>query len=88
MVFYLVCFMQIGETIADKMTGSPLPAIRVEEPTVKMSFSINTSPFVGREVHFLVIIFTDLLFCDKIKSYLRFIKSLSLSLSLSLSRYL
>ncbi|KAF5938239.1 hypothetical protein HYC85_025745 [Camellia sinensis] len=27
----------------------PLPAIKVEEPTVKMAFSINTSPFVGRE---------------------------------------
>ncbi|KAL6957645.1 putative elongation factor TypA-like svr3, chloroplastic [Sarracenia purpurea var. burkii] len=41
--------IQIGETIADKITGKPLPAIRVEEPTVKMAFSINTSPFVGRE---------------------------------------
>lgn len=41
--------LQIGETIADKAFGMPLPAIRVEEPTVKMSFSINTSPFVGRE---------------------------------------
>ena len=45
--------MQIGETIADKSSGKPLPAIKVEEPTVKMSFSINTSPFVGREVYFL-----------------------------------
>ncbi|XP_022971222.1 putative elongation factor TypA-like SVR3, chloroplastic [Cucurbita maxima] len=41
--------IQIGETIADKQYGKPLPAIKVEEPTVKMSFSINTSPFVGRE---------------------------------------
>lgn len=41
--------IQIGETIADKAYGKPLPAIKVEEPTVKMSFSINTSPFVGRE---------------------------------------
>ncbi|XP_024968675.1 putative elongation factor TypA-like SVR3, chloroplastic isoform X3 [Cynara cardunculus var. scolymus] len=41
--------IQIGETIADKMDGKALPAIRVEEPTVKMAFSINTSPFVGRE---------------------------------------
>ncbi|PON49282.1 GTP-binding protein TypA [Parasponia andersonii] len=41
--------IQIGETIADKSSGKPLPAIKVEEPTVKMSFSINTSPFVGRE---------------------------------------
>ncbi|XP_024968674.1 putative elongation factor TypA-like SVR3, chloroplastic isoform X2 [Cynara cardunculus var. scolymus] len=42
--------IQIGETIADKMDGKALPAIRVEEPTVKMAFSINTSPFVGREI--------------------------------------
>lgn len=41
--------IQIGETIADKIDGKALPAIRVEEPTVKMAFSINTSPFVGRE---------------------------------------
>ncbi|XP_068636877.1 putative elongation factor TypA-like SVR3, chloroplastic [Aristolochia californica] len=41
--------IQIGETIADKVFGKPLPTIKVEEPTVKMSFSINTSPFVGRE---------------------------------------
>ncbi|CAN6586443.1 unnamed protein product [Malus baccata var. baccata] len=41
--------IQIGETIACKIAGTPLPAIRVEEPTVKMAFAINTSPFVGRE---------------------------------------
>ncbi|KAI4386514.1 hypothetical protein MLD38_004442 [Melastoma candidum] len=41
--------IQIGETIADRTSGTPLPAIKVEEPTVKMSFSINISPFVGRE---------------------------------------
>ncbi|KAI7725745.1 hypothetical protein M8C21_024784 [Ambrosia artemisiifolia] len=41
--------VQIGETIADKADGKPLPTISVEEPTVKMAFSINTSPFVGRE---------------------------------------
>ncbi|KAL6530451.1 putative elongation factor TypA-like svr3, chloroplastic [Orobanche minor] len=41
--------IQIGETIADKVSGKPLPSIKVEEPTVRMAFSINTSPFVGRE---------------------------------------
>lgn len=49
--WYLIFFIQIGETIADKISGRPLPAIKVEEPTVRMAFSINTSPFVGREVH-------------------------------------
>ncbi|KAL6640354.1 hypothetical protein ACP70R_022203 [Stipagrostis hirtigluma subsp. patula] len=38
-----------GKTIADKVSGTPLPTIKVQEPTVRMSFSINTSPFVGRE---------------------------------------
>ncbi|KAL9265280.1 putative elongation factor TypA-like SVR3, chloroplastic [Drosera capensis] len=41
--------IQIGETIACKEFGKPLPAIKIEEPTVKMAFIINTSPFVGRE---------------------------------------
>ncbi|CAN1277641.1 Putative elongation factor TypA-like SVR3, chloroplastic [Linum perenne] len=41
--------VRIGETIADKALGKPLPSIKVEEPTVKMAFSINTSPFVGKE---------------------------------------
>ncbi|CAL9752572.1 unnamed protein product [Musa acuminata subsp. burmannicoides] len=41
--------IMIGETIADKSSGKALPTIRVEEPTVRMSFSINISPFVGRE---------------------------------------
>ncbi|KAL6555404.1 putative elongation factor TypA-like svr3, chloroplastic [Orobanche gracilis] len=41
--------IQIGETIADKVSGKPLPSIKVEEPTVRMAFSINTSPFMGRE---------------------------------------
>ncbi|KAK9157252.1 hypothetical protein Scep_003826 [Stephania cephalantha] len=41
--------VMIGETIADRSSGKPLPAIKIEEPTVKMAFSINTSPFVGRE---------------------------------------
>ncbi|KAG1368747.1 GTP-binding protein TypA/BipA [Cocos nucifera] len=41
--------IMIGETIADKSSGKALPAIKVEEPTVRMSFYINTSPFVGRE---------------------------------------
>ncbi|KAL1549964.1 putative elongation factor TypA-like svr3, chloroplastic [Salvia divinorum] len=41
--------IQIGETIADKTAGKPLPSIKVEEPTVRMAFSINISPFVGRE---------------------------------------
>jgi GTP-binding protein len=39
----------IGETLTDPENPKPLPAIQVEEPTVRMNFSVNTSPFAGRE---------------------------------------
>ncbi len=39
----------IGETIADSSDPRPLPPITVEEPTVRMTFSVNDSPFAGRE---------------------------------------
>lgn len=39
----------IGETLADPEQPSALPRITVEEPTVRMSFGVNTSPFAGRE---------------------------------------
>ncbi|KAM3241752.1 hypothetical protein ACQJBY_054501 [Aegilops geniculata] len=45
--------VKIGETIADKVSGTALPTIKIEEPTVRMSFSINTSPFVGKEGKFV-----------------------------------
>jgi GTP-binding protein len=39
----------IGDTIADAASPEGLPPIRIEEPTVKMTFGVNTSPFAGRE---------------------------------------
>jgi len=39
----------IGETLADPEYPLALPGIKVEEPTVKMSFGVNTSPFAGRD---------------------------------------
>ncbi len=39
----------IGDTIGDIENPVPLPPIRVEEPTVRMAFSVNNSPFAGRE---------------------------------------
>jgi GTP-binding protein len=41
--------ISIGETITDPEHPVPLPIIEIEEPTVKMTFGINTSPFAGRE---------------------------------------
>jgi GTP-binding protein len=39
----------IGETLADPTSPVALPTIKVEEPTVRMTFGVNTSPFAGRE---------------------------------------
>jgi GTP-binding protein len=39
----------IGETLADRENPVALPTIKVEEPTVRMTFGVNTSPFAGRE---------------------------------------
>ncbi|MBL8058810.1 MAG: translational GTPase TypA [Anaerolineales bacterium] len=39
----------IGDTVADPETPLALPGIRVEPPTVRMTFGVNTSPFGGRE---------------------------------------
>ncbi len=43
----------IGDTLADPADPRPLPPITVEEPTVRMTFGVNTSPFAGREGKFL-----------------------------------
>ncbi|MEC7843390.1 MAG: translational GTPase TypA [Candidatus Latescibacterota bacterium] len=39
----------IGDSITDAEDPRPLPPIEVEQPTVRMTFSVNTSPFAGRE---------------------------------------
>jgi GTP-binding protein len=44
--------IEIGETIADPTNPIALPAIFVEEPTVKMTFMVNNSPFAGKEGEF------------------------------------
>ena len=39
----------IGETITSAETPAPLPPLRIDEPTLSMIFSVNTSPFAGRD---------------------------------------
>ncbi|KKC30062.1 translational GTPase TypA [Caldanaerobacter subterraneus] len=41
--------IEIGETIADKDNPEPVDFVKIEEPTVSMTFSVNTSPFAGTE---------------------------------------
>ncbi|MEL7645487.1 MAG: translational GTPase TypA [Anaerolineaceae bacterium] len=41
--------IQIGETLADAEFPAALPVITVQQPTVQMTFGVNTSPFSGQE---------------------------------------
>ena len=43
----------IGDTIADFENPEALPVISVDEPTMSMMFSINNSPFFGRDGKFV-----------------------------------
>jgi GTP-binding protein len=43
----------ISDTIADPANPEALPAIAIEEPTLKMAIAANTSPFAGREGKFV-----------------------------------
>ncbi|HYK16693.1 MAG TPA: translational GTPase TypA, partial [Bryobacteraceae bacterium] len=43
----------IGETVTSVENPHPLPRIQIDEPTISMVFTINTSPFSGREGQFV-----------------------------------
>jgi GTP-binding protein len=43
----------IGETITDDEKTKPLPAIKVDEPTISLRFLVNNSPFAGKEGTFV-----------------------------------
>ena len=45
--------VSIGYTVADAEQPEALPAIRIDEPTLSMTFGVNTSPFAGREGEFV-----------------------------------
>lgn len=41
--------ISVGETVCEIGKEDPLPLLRIDEPTLQMTFGVNTSPFVGRE---------------------------------------
>ena len=45
--------IQIGESITDLANPTPLEPLLIDEPTLTMVFTINTSPFAGREGQFV-----------------------------------
>jgi GTP-binding protein len=45
--------IEIGDTLCDPEHPEPLPRIHVDPPTLRVSFSANTSPFAGREGRFV-----------------------------------
>ena len=54
----IVCFsgaenITIGDTIASPLDPAPLEFVKVSEPTLEMTFSVNDSPFAGREGKFV-----------------------------------
>ncbi len=45
--------VEIGDTFTDPSDPRPLPRLEVEEPVLRMTFGVNTSPLAGREGHLL-----------------------------------
>ena len=45
--------VSIGHTVADAENPEALPSINIDEPTLSMTFGVNTSPFAGREGQFV-----------------------------------
>lgn len=43
----------IGDTLCDPAHVEPIPFVKISEPTVEMTFSVNDSPFAGREGKFV-----------------------------------
>jgi GTP-binding protein len=45
--------VEIGDTLADPAHPNPLPRLTVDEPVLRMTFGVNTSPLAGKEGSFL-----------------------------------
>jgi GTP-binding protein len=52
-VFSGIDDLQISDTVCDRETPEALPPLKVDEPTITMTFEVNKSPFSGREGKFL-----------------------------------
>jgi len=52
-VFSGIDDLQISDTVCDRGMPDPLPALKVDEPTISMTFQVNKSPFAGQEGKFL-----------------------------------
>ena len=52
-VFSGIDDLQISDTICDRDAADPLPALKVDEPTISMTFQVNKSPFAGQDGKFL-----------------------------------
>lgn len=54
----LICFsgaekITIGDTVTSLNDPTPLPFVKISEPTIEMTFSVNDSPFAGKEGKFV-----------------------------------
>lgn len=54
----IICFsgvtdITIGDTVTAVEAPEPLPFVKISEPTIEMTFSVNDSPFAGREGKFV-----------------------------------
>ena len=45
--------LQISDTVCDRNAPDPLPSLKVDQPTISMTFQVNKSPFAGQEGKFL-----------------------------------
>ncbi len=44
---------KVSDTLCDPLNVEPLPSMTVDEPTISMTFEVNTSPFLGRDGKFV-----------------------------------
>lgn len=68
--------ISVGETVCEVGKEDPLPVLKIEEPTLQMTFGVNTSPFAGKE--------GDLLTARKIEE--RLMKELERDVSLKVKQ--